>query len=31
VCGTCGRRMAVAYRTRHEPHYSCNHHLLYAH
>ena len=31
VCGTCGRRMNVAYRTRHEPHYTCNHHLLYAH
>jgi DNA invertase Pin-like site-specific DNA recombinase len=31
VCGTCGRRMGVAYRTRHEPHYSCKHHLLYAH
>src|SRR5438132_4649023 len=30
VCGTCGRRMAVAYRTRHEPHYTCNRHLLYA-
>src|SRR5438132_12488548 len=27
VCGTCGRRMAVAYRTRHEPHYTCNRHL----
>jgi DNA invertase Pin-like site-specific DNA recombinase len=31
VCGTCGRRMNVAYRTRHEPHYTCNHHLLFAH
>jgi DNA invertase Pin-like site-specific DNA recombinase len=31
VCGTCGRRMAVAYRTRHEPHYTCNGHLLNAH
>jgi DNA invertase Pin-like site-specific DNA recombinase len=31
VCGTCGRRMAVAYRTRSEPHYCCHHHLLYAH
>lgn len=31
VCGTCGQRMNVAYRTKHEPHYSCNHHLLYAH
>lgn len=31
VCGTCGRRMNVAYRTRHEPHYTCSHHLLYAH
>jgi DNA invertase Pin-like site-specific DNA recombinase len=31
VCGTCGRRMNVAYRTRHQPHYTCNHHLLYAH
>jgi DNA invertase Pin-like site-specific DNA recombinase len=31
VCGTCGRRMAVAYRTRHEPHYSCNGHLMNAH
>lgn len=31
VCGTCGRRMNVAYRTRHEPHYTCTHHLLYAH
>jgi DNA invertase Pin-like site-specific DNA recombinase len=31
VCGTCGRRMAVTYRTRHEPHYSCNGHLLNAH
>lgn len=31
VCGTCGRRMAVAYRTRHEPHYSCTSHLMNAH
>jgi DNA invertase Pin-like site-specific DNA recombinase len=31
VCGTCGRRMAVAYRTRHEPHYTCNGHLMNAH
>jgi DNA invertase Pin-like site-specific DNA recombinase len=31
VCGTCGRRMNVAYRTRHEPHYTCSHHLLHAH
>lgn len=31
VCGTCGRRMNVAYRTRHAPHYTCNHHLLFAH
>jgi DNA invertase Pin-like site-specific DNA recombinase len=31
VCGTCGRRMAVAYRTRHVPHYSCNGHLMNAH
>lgn len=31
VCGTCGRRRNVAYRTRHEPHYTCTHHLLYAH
>jgi len=30
-CGTCGRRMAVAYRTRHAPHYSCSSHLLHAH
>jgi DNA invertase Pin-like site-specific DNA recombinase len=31
VCGTCGRRMAVAYRTRHDPHYTCNGHLMNAH
>lgn len=31
VCGTCGRRMGVTYRTRHVPHYGCKHHLLYAH
>jgi DNA invertase Pin-like site-specific DNA recombinase len=31
VCGTCGHRMNVTYRTRHEPHYTCTHHLLYAH
>jgi DNA invertase Pin-like site-specific DNA recombinase len=31
VCGSCGRRMAVAYRTCHEPHYSCNGHLMNAH
>jgi DNA invertase Pin-like site-specific DNA recombinase len=31
VCGSCGRRMAVAYRTRHEPHYTCNGHLMNAH
>ena len=31
VCGTCGRRLAVAYRTRHEPHYTCNGHLMNAH
>jgi len=31
VCGTCGRRMNVVYRTRHEPYYSCNHHQLFAH
>jgi DNA invertase Pin-like site-specific DNA recombinase len=31
VCGTCGHRLAVAYRTRHEPHYTCNSHLMNAH
>src|SRR5438477_3195097 len=30
VCGTCNHCMNVAYRTRHEPHYTCNTHLLYA-
>ena len=30
VCGTCGRRMGVDYRTRHEPYYSCRHHRLSA-
>ncbi len=31
VCGTCGRRMTVAYRTQHVAHYSCNGHLMNAH
>ena len=31
ACGTCGRRMAVAYRSKHEPHYTCNGHLMHAH
>ena len=31
VCGACGHRMNVGYRTRHQPHYACNHHLLHAH
>lgn len=31
VCGTCGRRMGVTYRSRQEAHYGCKHHLLYAH
>jgi DNA invertase Pin-like site-specific DNA recombinase len=31
VCGACGRRMNVDYRTRHEPYYSCKHHLFCAH
>src|SRR5205823_1424302 len=30
ACGTCGRRMAVTYRARHEPHYSCSSHLMNA-
>jgi len=30
VC-TCGRRMVVAYRTRHQSHYTCNGHLMNAH
>jgi DNA invertase Pin-like site-specific DNA recombinase len=31
VCGTCGRRMNVSYRTKYDPHYTCAHHLLYVH
>ena len=31
VCGKCGYRMNVAYRTKLEPHYTCTHHLLHAH
>ena len=27
VCGTCGRRMQVTYRTTQEPYYTCSHHL----
>jgi DNA invertase Pin-like site-specific DNA recombinase len=30
VCGGCGRRLRVAYRTRGQPHYTCNQHLRYA-
>ena len=31
VCGGCGRRLRVAYRTRGQPHYTCREHLRYAH
>lgn len=30
VCGTCGRKMDVSYRTKHAPHYMCTRHLMEA-
>jgi DNA invertase Pin-like site-specific DNA recombinase len=30
VCGNCGRRLRVSYRTRGQPHYRCHEHLRYA-